>query len=115
LSFREKIGQTESPPPEPSPEPRVRRSHNPHGCLDRQRRPAAGTAIVEINASFPRKPSERSSSLTLFDVAQFSAAKWRRSLAGGENPRFRDKQRDQAPKGRRLNLGVESSVALTGL
>src|SRR5438094_9753588 len=50
-----------------------------------------------------------------FEVALSSAAKRRRSIAGGENPRFRAKQNHQAPEGRRSNSRAESSVAPSGL
>src|SRR5438094_9595213 len=50
-----------------------------------------------------------------FEVALSSAAKRRRSKAGGENPRFRAKQDHQAPEGRRSNSRAESSVAPSGL
>ena len=46
---------------------------------------------------------------------EFIAAKRRRSLAGGENPRFRNKQNHQAPQGRHSNSAAVSSVALSGL
>ena len=58
---------------------------------------------------------KRSPSLTLFEVAQFSAAKRRRSLAVGESPRFLGKDDHQAPKGRHSNSTPESSVAPSGL
>ena len=49
------------------------------------------------------------------DDANSSAAKRRRNLAGGDNPRSVSVPENQAPEGRRSNSRAESSVAPSGL
>ena len=49
------------------------------------------------------------------DVAQISAAKRRRNLAGGDNPRLRSRGEDRAPEGRRSISALASNVGLSGL
>ena len=65
--------------------------------------PHGGSRLPRTNPKRQRGRTVTTPSLTLFEVAQFSAAKRRRSLAVGESPRFCNAPDLKAPEGRRQN------------